>query len=118
MMFCARSFVMLRLCLVVGCLWSPTLLLAQEKVLHVSNATGNAEIMLITGDEEPTNLTNNPAADTYPTWSPDGKRLLFWDDNDGNTWQWMSVDLATGESKPLATLKPEAYIQGGRIAVR
>lgn len=61
---------------------------AADEVLIVSNRDGNAEIYLVelTGKAEKNqaeknkpdrNLTNDPGEDTYPTWSPDGKRIAF-----------------------------------------
>ena len=32
----------------------------------------------------PVRLTNNPARDANPAWSPAGSKIVFWSDRDGN----------------------------------
>jgi TolB protein len=45
----------------------------------------NSEVWLADGDgSHPRNLTNNPAFDGWPAWSPDGRRLSFGSNRDGN----------------------------------
>jgi Tol biopolymer transport system component len=45
----------------------------------------NWEIYLMKADgSEKTNLTNNPALDTSQAWSPDGTRIVFETDRDGD----------------------------------
>jgi Tol biopolymer transport system component len=44
----------------------------------VTDRTGNLEIFSINADgTNAVNLTNSPAADNFPAWSPDGARIVF-----------------------------------------
>jgi len=50
----------------------------QTKIAFISNRDGNWEIYVMNADgSELENLTNNPADDATPSWSPDGKKIAF-----------------------------------------
>ena len=56
----------------------------RAKVVFMSKRDGNAEIYVMNPDgSEQVNLTQHPAADYTPVWSPNGKQILFSSDRDG-----------------------------------
>jgi Tol biopolymer transport system component len=51
---------------------------ANGKIAFVSFRDGNSEIHTVNADgTDNTNLTNNPARDEFPAWSPDGTKIAF-----------------------------------------
>jgi Tol biopolymer transport system component len=46
------------------------------RILFQSDLSGNNEVYLLTKDGV-RNLTNDPASDEFPKWSPDGRRIAF-----------------------------------------
>lgn len=56
----------------------------EQKIAFSSNRDGNFEIYVMNTDGTGiTNLTNNPASDKQPDWSPDGMSIVFTSDRGG-----------------------------------
>ncbi|MGH2538376.1 MAG: TolB family protein [Candidatus Promineifilaceae bacterium] len=55
------------------------------RIAFASDRNGNEEIYLMNADGTGVlNLTNHPAADGMPAWSPDGRKIAFASDRSGN----------------------------------
>jgi hypothetical protein len=83
---------------------------AEDRLLaFTSNQNGNSDIYTMLPDgSRLINLTNNPANDEYPFWSPDGKHIAFMSDRDGSVQIYLMdadgsnvVQLTEGDGRHL-----------------
>ncbi len=97
----------------------PVHLFAQN-LAFVSDRDGNYEIYVANIDGSGAmNITNNPASDTNPRWSPDGTKILFVSDRDGNSEIYvMNADgsgLKNLTNSPAHDVEPKWSPDGSRI---
>ena len=90
------------------------------KIAFVSRRDGNSEIYLTRAVGGETNLTNNPAEDIDPDWSPDGSKLVFSSDRDGDYEIYVANADGSGvrrlTNSPTADFSPRWSPDGSRIA--
>ena len=56
----------------------PSLRQSEPRIVFMSTRDGNEEIYTMNSDgTNQTRITNNPARDTHPVWSPDGDYIAF-----------------------------------------
>ena len=71
------------------------------KILFVSERDGNAEIYVMNADgSSESRLTDNPAEDRDPSWSPDGTQIVFASDRDGD-FELYTMSASGGEVTQL-----------------
>ena len=91
---------------------------AQGALVYSNNSTGDYEIWMKSGSGEVTRLTHSPGLDSKPSWSPDGKTVIFESTRSGvpNIWK---LELESGLIKQLTDEKtgarhPAWFRQQGR----
>jgi TolB protein len=70
--------------------WSTAELSPDGSTLLLTVLHGQSDLYAATaGGAELRRLTNDPATDTSPRWSPDGRRIAFQSDREGRTTVWI-----------------------------
>ncbi len=89
-----------------GVAWSPNGKQLAFAALDSTADIPNKDIFVINTDGSGTivNLTNHPADDTHPAWSPDGSRIAYQSERNGNTDVY--VMQANGASQTRLTDNP------------
>ncbi len=76
----------------------PPILEARGSLAYVVRESGQTDIWAVpVGSRTPIRLTNDPADDRDPAWSPDGRKLAYASRKDGN-WEIYIYDTVTGDT--------------------
>jgi dipeptidyl aminopeptidase/acylaminoacyl peptidase len=94
---------------------------ANGKIAFDSFRNGSFEVFAMDPDgSDPVNLTRNPASDSDPAWSPDGRLVAFTSDRDGNGEVYVLQADGTGQTRltnnPAADFEPAWSPDGAHLA--
>jgi len=90
---------------------------ATGQIAFTSDRDGNSEIYVMNADGSgQTNLTNNPAGDFGPDWSPDGSRIAFQSGRDGSGEIYVMNADGSGQTNLTGGSDPDWSPDGSRIA--
>ena len=80
---------------------------AANRIAFASTRDGDLEIYMMDADgSNQTRLTNNPANDASPAWSPDGSRITFHSNRGGDSEIWV---MDTNGSNQIRLTNNPAY---------
>jgi len=80
------------------------------KIAFTSDRDGNHEVYVMNADGSgQTRLTDNPAADALPAWSPDGSRIAFTSDRDGNPEVYVMNADGSGQTNLTSNPATDAF---------
>jgi Tol biopolymer transport system component len=88
----------------VGSVTNPSLSPDGRRVLVQRSSGQNADIWIVDlGTGLPSRLTSNPALDSSPIWSADGRKVLFNSSRRGQSDLFEKAPEITGEERPVVT---------------
>lgn len=83
-------------------------------IAYSSNRDGNEEIYVMDPDGiNPKNLTQSPARDISPFYSPDGKHIAFWSDRDGDVYNQDVFVMDSDGTNIINLTKQSIKLKGG-----